>query len=378
MREPAPRSEDLYSDPLFRPVDVAMTVKLHERREQAVMSLLGDGFDFNEAVRSANQHIDAAASFASGAGSQEELQSQVKDTTQASEMGKPQPDHILPAEAVSIASFLPLVTPYEFNLEQWLVSTVEDEGLLSASQPALRWLEIWGQEVPRATMSQVLGRCVEADEALGGENVALYSGKLEQFLETEPDTFEQLMDAVGPEHSLTVFSQLGPRSPYVGDVPGRIKPVDPVRTGRVSHVRHTDYLIGDDDSVDLQHRATLFGENRDGPDVYGDAVLVAVKGILLGSINMSEQRSLLALQTVEDKQGKLPMVTGGIYAPRQWVVDMAEAAFAEQGKWASIDVGELVVRPIRFLGVETPADIGGLALTTAKIANACKALGARV
>ena len=368
----------LDSDMFYKPVEIRPSPGLEAVADQAVRLLLGDGFRADEAANRVGLHIQAAAAFATSAESQDDLLLKVeKAPVQPSANYSPRREMIRADEALTIGPFLEHVAPYPIDAAGWLVDTVERVTESSdLTHPVLRWLELWDQKLPQPALGRILSQCVEQDEDLSGDRLPPYSAKLQQVFKNDPELVGQLMSHIGIEQTLPLFGELGPDSPYVKEVAGLIKDKEIAHVAGVHAVRHVNYYADDCPATDGGHLATVLDVVRDEEMIgrHGDAVLLSVRGVLLGSIKMTGHRSMLALRSVRDEQGKLPLVVGGVYVPRQELAAQAEAAFEEQGKWAHLELDELAVRPLRFLDVREAKDITSLAQTAATLRRTRKKL----
>lgn len=90
------------------------------------------------------------------------------------------------------------------------------------------------------------------------------------------------------------------------------------------------------------HHETLVGGDL------GRVTLLYVDDKLVGSMKMYRDRSIIGLRTVEDSEGRLPLVTGGVYVTTHEITRQAEEAFKEQGKWAKLYLDKLPLFPMEF------------------------------
>ncbi|HEY5152661.1 MAG TPA: hypothetical protein VII55_01680 [Candidatus Saccharimonadales bacterium] len=373
------RPGSLNSDVFYTPVEISVTPELTAVASQAVDLLLDDGFTEAEAGEQVGLRIQAAAAFALTATTQDELQRRVVDKPGVPPLFDPPPptEVINSTEAVEIAPFLPYVVPYEFDMDGWLTGamTVVDNESWGMERPVLRWLDLWHDQASPGVAEHVFRRSLE-DYGMGFRpvsEVALYSGKLARVLADKPDTFDRLLSMVTPDKTVPLFGELGPDTPYVEGVVEQVSDQAQTHLDGVRQVRHTNYYAGGCPDMDWWHASTLFSDTVWGPN-HGNAVLVSVRDVLVGSMEMRGEHSMVALRNIEDAQGRLPLVIGGVYVPRREVAERAKAAFKEQGRWARLDLDELAVRPLRFLNGGI-AEISNLNRTVADIKKVRDELG---
>ncbi len=358
----------LDSNVFYNPVNIRSTPELEVIADQAVTSLMEDGYYENEAVRYVSLRIHAAASFAITAASQEELQTKIMETPTAPAMrGRDKSTIITPSEAIDIAPFLPHVSPYSFDLDEWLLNNTEITENWEVTRPSLRWLRLWETTTSSSVIEQLLNRCVKIEGLSGLDQVAIHSSKILQVLKDKPAAIDQLLGALGDDQTLALFGELGSDNPYIGDWADPIKDNEPYLVDEVQQVRHVDHFAGGCSKMTRWHISSLLHETDWGPEAYGDVVLISVKGTLVGSLEMVGEHSLLALKNIKDSNQKLPLVAGGVYVPRKEIVDKAKAIFVSQGKWAHMDLDKLRVRPLRFLNIGEPHHLHSLNQTLADI-----------
>ena len=382
-RGPRQRISSLHSEVFYQPVDIAPTPALEVASAQAIEALLDDGFPDVEARESVAMHIHAAAVFASTAEDQDGLEHNVVDVSGAPPLPMTvpgMPDAIDGSEAISIMPFLTHLVPYEFDTNRWLKRAEEvTDSQWELAKPALRWLDLWQDQLPQAAIGQLLTQYVapESKSSDAGEAVAMYSTRLQRIFSDKPKVFDYLLSTVRSSESLALFGELGPDAPNLASVLDELGDEAPVRVDDVRQVRHVNHFAGMCRDMESGYNTTLIGKHAEVSSNYGNLVTVSVKGTLLGSIKMFEDHSMLALRSVEDAQGRLPLVIGGVYVPRSEVIDQAIVATIRQGRWAHIDVDSLAVRPLRFLGVNKPGDITSLGQTVRRIKKARQKLMAR-
>jgi len=99
-----------------------------------------------------------------------------------------------------------------------------------------------------------------------------------------------------------------------------------------------DYFPGNCPLMKKLHEATLFKKEDEH---FGELTLIYVKNQfgkyeLIGSMKMKGDKSILALKTIIDAEGKTTMTSGQVYAATVDTTRMAIKAFASQGKWAKL------------------------------------------
>ncbi|HTE58633.1 MAG TPA: hypothetical protein VK694_07905 [Verrucomicrobiae bacterium] len=373
------RPGSLDSPIFYHEISIPHTPELEQTADTAVEVLLQDEFTYEEAVELVGLHIQAAASFAHSAHSQAELITRVADVPNGAGLqdSRDQTRTIAPYEALAIAGFLPHVAPYEFNTEEWLLDVIQVPEGWELTQSTLRWMDTWQDTVSVQARAEILLRTTQISfEAGGAQDIALYSSKLSHALSDDPETLRQLLAFVEPDARLPLFGELGLDAPESLEIWDEIPDKEIHRSNAIRQVRHVNYFAGDCPVMDRGHRKTLLEESTSEPSAHGNVALVSVQGQLVGSIKLTDNHSMLALRTVQDDAGNLPLVIGGVYIPGREVVEQAEAAAAQQGKWARIELDTLEVRPLRFLDVETPEAIGQLRAAVAAVKAARDALEA--
>lgn len=118
-----------------------------------------------------------------------------------------------------------------------------------------------------------------------------------------------------------------------------------LRTDDISPCRHVDEYVGSCSFAEESHSETLLGKRWQK----GNLVLLYVHNTLVGSMKMDGERSILGMRTVEDSQGRRPLVIGGLYATTSAIANAARDVRRHQGMWARLDLEKLPVLPLRFL-----------------------------
>lgn len=344
----------LYNDVFYQPADIPQSDELNVLAQEAVASLVGDGYETQEAEEYVALRIHAAAAFGATASSQQELQANVTETPSSQLSNNDDRNDINPIEAIDIAPFLTATTTFEFSLDDWLENATQIPEDWEVTRASLRWLSLWQNRASAAAVSSLLRQSIEIEGINGIDELALYAGKLTTALADRPDVLDELLSNIDKDQSLALFGELGPDSDHIKRMEHEIG-AEAVSLQNVRQVRHVDHFAGSCPKMDWRHESTLFGED-DTDDYEGDATLVSVDGSLVGSIEMTGRNSMMALKNVKNTAGNLVLVAGGVYVPRQSVVDKAKATFAADGKWSHITLDELSVRPLRFAGAANEWD----------------------
>lgn len=331
-----------------------MTPALEIAANQAVTLLGNDGIAESEAHDRVSSCVRAAVSVSQAHASQEELEGRIIDGRRAT-----YPSYatgMCSAAAFAIAPFLPSITKFEFDSEAWLTRAANARGIrYDPARPALRWLELWHDQVRENTPARLIKEIVAANIPRTTKELAQYVGKLVDTFGDGSAELQETLDLIPGSDRLPFFSHLGRSNEYVrAQLDGPLGEGAIVAEGLIRTVRHVDRWAGDCTDMDVRHRGTLQSDGQWA----GRSVLVYGQGQLLGSIKVEEPTdpndhtnpSLLALVTVEDS-GKVPLVRGGTYGLNSDVIDQAKEAYRTKARdeRASITVDSLAVRPLRFI-----------------------------
>jgi hypothetical protein len=104
------------------------------------------------------------------------------------------------------------------------------------------------------------------------------------------------------------------------------------------------------------HYSTLMEKDIE-PRIYGDVTLLSVDNALIGSMKMYRDRSILGLRTLQDSQGRLPIITSGVYVTTKEITTQAEQAFIKHGKWTTLHLERLPLLPMEFMWAEEGPDM---------------------
>lgn len=119
-----------------------------------------------------------------------------------------------------------------------------------------------------------------------------------------------------------------------------------IKSDKTRPVRHIDNYAGQCADMGEFHFTSLLCP---GDKNYGRAVLLYVDDQPVGMLKMAGDSSVLGLHTVEDHQGRLPIVAGGVYGTSQEVIDAATRGMQDGRRWGRLDLADLPLFPIGFV-----------------------------
>ncbi len=216
----------------------------------------------------------------------------------------------------------------------------------------MRFFEIWNAYVTQQERAEILTRFMETDKAHAAHALALYFEKILTLCAADYELVERVLrfiDEYGqllPIFSLVSLSKIPRRLQW--ELERWIPQEKPVRTDNVIPVRHVNNYAGSCVWMIGAHYATLEGSEIT-PEVHGDVTLLYVDNLLVGSMKMYRNRSIVGLRTLQDSQGRFPILTSGVYVTTKEITIQAEHAFREQGKWTVLHLDRLPLFPMEFM-----------------------------
>ena len=215
----------------------------------------------------------------------------------------------------------------------------------------MRFADIWVNRIPKSRLDKLVDVVTYKKE----ENLLRYADTAQRNFPNSGQLITNALASTLPTSWLPVYSalpltriiELSEEAQSLGEL---FK--DTIYLDGIHSVRHVDQRIGICVSLDILHRITLVEESSYKHDkyFYGAVVLIYVRGVLVGSLKMTGEKSIIGLRTICDSEGKHPMVLGGAYAANLDVIDLAEQASKENKgeKWASLYLDNLHIYPLRF------------------------------
>lgn len=262
---------------------------------------------------------------------------------------------IRPDEAFEAIPVLLTLDQFPFDLEQWLTKVMEIDKDWTRTKPALRYLELWINKVTPEKREFILRRCLETDETAAHKYFTLYADKVIPVLQDMPDFLRDVWQVIEEYDYLNLLSRL-PASELPKELKGKLArwtpPENQIQVStKIRSVRHVDNYTGGCSHLAHTHNATIIDPNHE-PEEYGNVVIIFIDNIPVGSMKMYRQPSLIGLKNIEDLDGRLHLVKGGVYTTTKAITTAAELAFRTKGKWARLDVDDLPLLPTRLIGSE--------------------------
>lgn len=188
--------------------------------------------------------------------------------------------------------------------------------------------------------------------------LALYADRIIKYFSNQPEIISKVFHLIhqSTEIVLPLVSSLSPEQIPNKSLQQKIKKwlafgekeitLDEIVTHRYLHP-----YCGDCGMMETTHDNTLLNKDSKRHCDYGNAVLISVNDILIGSLKFSGERSMVGLRTIKDQEGRYPLVLGGVYALSKEVGYAAEIVQREAGSYFSkLHLEKLAVSPLRFLG----------------------------
>ncbi|MBT5023082.1 hypothetical protein HOK51_08170 [Candidatus Woesearchaeota archaeon] len=327
---------------------------LRQMQEKYFPIFLKEGFTQQQAEEKLDKHfsdfIKIIQSYNIEFTTQEDLEKLIINTID------PALTSIVPSKAISLLPAIIEIVPFELNIHDWIMAAVKQEGNWERTKPALRYLDLWKNELSKNEQEHVFGRLLETDEGIAGHPLALYLDKIVSEFSDRPDLIAYLTGFItGSKSLLPAVSNLP-----ISEMPERFKlDVDKWidlssgvwETDKIKSVKSVDYFAGTCGWMSQAHYETFVDKNQN-PDVYGWATLIYVDNNLVGSMKLYRNKSILGLINVKDSKGRLPVVTGGIYSTTKEITELAKEAHKKQGNFTRLDLDEISMFPMEFMGFE--------------------------
>jgi hypothetical protein len=322
---------------------------IENAKEKYLPLFFADNYTEEQARTKIDTIFEEAENILFGCRCQADFQGKIKNST------KPDPNTVTPGRPFSLLPGLIECAPFELDIRQLLLTTMSHDGGWERTKPAMRFFELWNPHVTTQERAEIITRLMETDKAHAAHALALYFGKLFTFCAADVQLVDRVFRFIETYGDmLPIFSTF----PIV-KIPGRLKwdlerwlPREtPVHTDHVIPVRHVNNYAGSCVWMIGAHYATLEGSEIT-PEVYGDVTLLYVDDLLVGSMKMYRNRSIVGLRTVQDSQGRFPVLTSGVYVTTKEITIQAEHAFQEHGKWTVLRLDRLPLFPMEFMSAE--------------------------
>ncbi|RKZ45725.1 MAG: hypothetical protein DRR08_33920 [Candidatus Parabeggiatoa sp. nov. 2] len=265
-----------------------------------------DSYSEENANKALDKIFSDAKTAVAGCKNQLDLTAKIKNDT------APDPNKISPNKPVSLLLGLLEFAPFEIDIRKLLLTTMSYHGSWERTKPAMRFLELWNDQVTKAERAYIVKRLMETDEANAAHPLALYSEKIVEPFSDEPDLITEIFRFIEthfqvlPILSALPISKIPRRSRW--NLEKGFPREKPVKTDKVIPVRHVNNYAGTCTWMSGAHYSTLMEKDID-PRIYGDVTLLYVDNALIGSMKMYRDRSILGLRTLQDSQGRLPIIT---------------------------------------------------------------------
>ncbi len=321
------------------------------RLKKYVPLFLADGYSKDEASAKLTQIVEDARKTLAGSKTQADFHRRIRDRIE------PDPDKVSPNQPFSLLPGLIECAPFELDVRQLLVTTMSYDSSWGRTKPAMRFFEIWNALVTPSERAEMILRFMETDEALAAHTLAVYFEKILTYCADDLDLIERIFRFIAHyTQFLPIFSMVP-----LSTIPRRVRSdlerwfphEKPMRTDKVIPVRHVNNYAGTCVWMVGAHYATLEGEGDElTPDVRGDVTLLFVDDVLVGSMKMYRDPSIVGLRTFQDSYNRFPVVTSGVYVTTQEITIQAQKAFREQGKLTVLSLDQLPLFPMEFMSAE--------------------------
>jgi hypothetical protein len=318
-------------------IDLVTTLQraIDARMEKYVPLLTADGFTEEQAKERLRENVERAAIVAKNCTRQVDLVKRIHLTND------PAPKSAL--FMTEVGELIPALiegTRFSFNPTEWVDTTTRNPySWATRTKQVLRHINLWKDEATPEIKERFLRRLRKRDGTDATHTFALYIDTIMK--EYKEDFVNELLESVMggydilPLLSETTLERLPKK--YRDEVTEWTTLDDKTECEGIVPVRRTDQYVGRCFRLKKFHHQTLVDPDQE-PKKYGNVTILYWNRKLVGSMKMEENPSLLGLRTVRDSQGRHPLVTGGAYATSQLITTAAEAAYAQQGKWARLDV----------------------------------------
>ncbi|MCP4409505.1 MAG: hypothetical protein GY807_17495 [Gammaproteobacteria bacterium] len=324
-------------------------MSIEEAKEKYLPLFLADSYPEDDARAKLDTIFDDAEKVLAGCKNQLDFHGKIKNSTE------PDPDKVTPTKPFSLLPGLIECAPFELDIRQLLLTTMSHDGDWERTKPAMRFFELWNVHMTKQERAEVIIRLIETDKTLAAYALALYFGKIAAFCADDPELIERIFRFIEKYAQFLPILSTVP----ISKIPRRLKwdlerwiPREKlIRTDNVIPVRHVNNYAGSCVWMSGAHYATLEGSEFD-PDVLGDVTLLYVDNFLVGSMKMYRDPSIVGLRTIQDSQGRFPVLTSGVYVTTKEITIQAQQAFREQGKWTVLRLDRLPLFPMEFMSAE--------------------------
>lgn len=269
--------------------------------------------------------------------------------------------HLTCAEAVETLPAILALSPFSINVEGLLKHTLRSPVSNHMAKSLMQYLGLWHPKTSTSTHQKIFNKMNFDDLSFRKVHyyLMLYADRILKYFSDQPEITNKVFNFIrrSPEIVLPLVSVLPPEQIPNKPLQQKIKrwlafdgkeiTLDEIVTHRYLHP-----YCGDCSIMEATHDNTLL--NKDSKGYYGDygnAGLIYVNDILIGSLKFSGEKSMVSLRTIKDPEGRYPLVLGGVYALSGEVRNAAETVHREAGSYFSkLHLEKLAVRPLRFLG----------------------------
>ncbi len=209
-----------------------------------------------------------------------------------------------------------------------------------------RYMPLWARQMPAERITETLESLVASESNTPGY-LGAYAGVLDSVLGKHAAPFHEIASRKG-YLPLQLAGLAVSRLPGKGAAQARalLSLDDPLETDAIRAVRHVDHRIGCCPDTEGTYERVF----REGGFNYGDCALISKGGEALALMKFTgEYRSMLALRTVRDTQGRHPLVFGALYGTNASFESHVRDAYKAQGKWARVEIEGLDVFPLRLM-----------------------------
>ena len=261
------------------------------------------------------------------------------------------PNLMGPADAITSLPGWIALSPFDFDVRKWMLAAFVPDGDWERTKHTLRYLSLWDSKVSRDERTYIFRRLMETDKSIASHPLALYAKQILLGLADDPCLLDEVFGFIKknadvlPVLSAVPLSKLPEKfQEYVAKFSSLDDKI--ICSDNIIPVRHVNNYAGTCAWMRQCHYETLVEGDQ---DTLGNLTLLYVDNRLIGSMKMYRNKSIAGLQTVQDSEGRHPVVTSGVYVTTSEITQQAEAAFEEQGKWAKLYLDRLPLLPIQFL-----------------------------
>lgn len=115
-----------------------------------------------------------------------------------------------------------------------------------------------------------------------------------------------------------------------------------IESDKIISVRRIDRFIGSCDDMEYYHDQFLEGRTQAG--------LITLNGIIVASMKMNGQPSILGLRNVKDSKGRYPIVNGGVYGTTTKFIRIIQDEIDDKCRSIRFEFDQIPIFPIRMMG----------------------------